>query len=353
MRTGRTIVEIAQEIERQNALKVDYIADTRALVMKTDAQHLAMDVGSENGEEFNIADTMHRQLATRTGVPAQYYKRMQTEAPRLLANNVNHWLQSEPKKRMLRTMGGTARALLSDRYRPLDHGDLLEAILPTLHQAELELKSVQVTERRLYIQAVSPRLQADVKVGDTVQGGIVISNSEIGEGSLRVENLLYRLICLNGMVTGDAIRKAHVGRSHKGGVDLEGARELFSDRTRELDDAALFSKVRDTVTAVLSPEGFEEEVRRVREGGERQILGNPAEAVKVVSAKLRLTEGEQGGVLRHLIEGGDLSAWGLGNAVTRLAHDEPDYDHSVELERAGAMVVTLPRTDWETVANAA
>lgn len=342
---------MAQEIERQQATKADYIADTRVLSVSPTADVMDMDMG-DGTTRFGIADTMHRQLATRTGVPAQYYKKMQAEAPALLARNVNHWLHTEPKKRMVRTLDGTARALLSDRYRPLDHEDLLEAILPSLFQAELEIKSCQVTERRLYLQAVSPRLTADMKVGDTVQGGIVISNSEIGEGSLRIERLLYRLICLNGMVTGDAIRKAHVGRAHSSGMDLD-ARELLSDSTRQLDDAALFSKVRDVVANVLSPEGFEDEVEQYRQGGVRRIEGNPVEAVKVVSARLRLTEKEQGGVLRHLVEGGDLSAWGLGNAVTRMAHDEEDYDRSVEFERQGAMVVTLPQSDWQVIAQAA
>lgn len=44
--------------------------------------------------------------------------------------------------------------------------------------------------------------------------------------------------------------------------------------------------------------------------------------MKVVGAtarRLGLTDGEKDSVLRHLVRGGDLSAWGLANAVTRTA----------------------------------
>jgi hypothetical protein len=33
--------------------------------------------------------------------------------------------------------------------------------------------------------------------------------------------------------------------------------------------------------------------------------------------------------------GGDLTSWGLGNAVTRMAQDVPSYDRSTELESIG------------------
>ena len=46
-----------------------------------------------------------------------------------------------------------------------------------------------------------------VKVGDAVQAGIAISNSEVGQGSLRVEALDYRLVRTNGMIRETAVRK--------------------------------------------------------------------------------------------------------------------------------------------------
>jgi hypothetical protein len=63
-----------------------------------------------------------------------------------------------------------------------------------------------------------------------------------------------------------------------------------------------------------------------------------------------VTEGETSSVLRHLIRGGDLSAWGLANAVTRTAEDVADYDRATELEAAGGRVIELSPSDWRVLA---
>ena len=68
---------------------------------------------------------------------------------------------------------------------------------------------------------------------------------------------------------------------------------------------------------------------------------------------LILTQDEQSSVLRHLIEGGDLSQYGLINAVTRTAEDAKSYDRATELEMAGATVLDLKPTEWRDLALAA
>ena len=64
-----------------------------------------------------------------------------------------------------------------------------------------------------YIKAVNPRLQAEVSPDDIVQAGVIISNSEVGLGSVSIQPLIYRLVCSNGMVVNEAAaRRNHVGR---------------------------------------------------------------------------------------------------------------------------------------------
>ena len=53
------------------------------------------------------------------------YKRQ----PELLAENVNSWFQREPTQRMVRTLDGTVRAFLSNRYRRIDNLDIAEIVL--------------------------------------------------------------------------------------------------------------------------------------------------------------------------------------------------------------------------------
>lgn len=56
-------------------------------------------------EPLDIADTAHRQIGTRLGIPAKYYGKMLTEHPDLLVTNVNAWFEREPTERMLRVLG--------------------------------------------------------------------------------------------------------------------------------------------------------------------------------------------------------------------------------------------------------
>ena len=109
---------------------------------------------------------------------------------------------------MIRSMdygnGRMARALLSDRYRRIDNMEIASAVLPLFAgQADMQVMSCEVTENRMYLKIVNKRLETDVVPGDTVQGGVIIPNSEVGLGAVSVQPLLYRLVCTNGMVVND------------------------------------------------------------------------------------------------------------------------------------------------------
>jgi hypothetical protein len=88
------------------------------------------------------------------------------------------------------------RAVLSDRYRRLDNFDLAENVLPILQRLEgASFESVELTETKMYLKVVTPRVAFEIAPGDVVQAGIVITNSEVGCGTLSVQPLIYRLVC--------------------------------------------------------------------------------------------------------------------------------------------------------------
>jgi len=118
-------------------------------------------------------------------------------------------------------------------------------------------------------------------------------------------------------------------------------------------DKALLLKVRDTIRASLDEGLFTQWVDRLEGTTERNLEGDVTKAVEVLSNRLSLTQDEQSSVLRHLIEGGDLSQYGLINAVTRTADDAKSYDRATELEMAGATVLDLKPTEWRDLALAA
>lgn len=344
MKTGRDIVDIARELKRQMETKKDYVVDTKILSMTDDGM-----LGGQH-HRYGLTNYAHSQLASRLSIPKNYYDRLRTNYPALLAENVNAILHQEPEKRMIRTLDGHIRAFVSDRYRPLDNYDLAEVTLPSLEKAGCELVSAEITETRMYLKAVTPRLKGEVTKGDPVQAGIVISNSEVGAGSLRIEPLVYRLVCLNGMIATDhAMRKYHVGRRS----DTEQMNmRFFRDETRSMTDRAFWMQVRDTVAGVLTEDGFETILTSVRGLKDFQLDAqktDPQKMIEDVTKRIGMSDTEKSGVLQHLIEGGDLSGYGVMNAVTRMSQDVDDYDRATELERVGGMMTGWSVAEWKTV----
>ncbi|MCL4745641.1 MAG: DUF932 domain-containing protein, partial [Burkholderiaceae bacterium] len=101
---------------------------------------------------YGVTDLARRQLAEKLRIPFTYFERMRTERPALLDRNVNTWLQGDQEPRMIRTLDGQVRAVLSDRYRRLDNYDLAENVLPILQRLEgARFESVELTETKMYL----------------------------------------------------------------------------------------------------------------------------------------------------------------------------------------------------------
>ena len=291
---------------------------------------------------LGVNDNAHRQIGAALGIPAKYYDKMQKELPDLLAQNVNAWFDTEPQAKMIRTMDGRARAFLSDRYRRIDNYEIAQTVLPILGELEdAHVESCEVTENRMYIKVVNPRLQADVVPGDTVQAGIMITNSEIGLGSVTVSPLLFRLVCTNGMVVNDAAsRKYHIGRANTVGENFQ----IFTDETIIADDKAFMLKVRDTVRAAVDEARFGQVVNMMRQAkGVKLDTPDIPKFVELTAAEFGLSQNEGRGVLDHLIRDADLSLYGLANAVTRYSQDVESYDRATELESAGYSILGMSR----------
>jgi hypothetical protein len=355
MRTGKNLVELAAEIERRAGLKRDYIAPVGKMqmaVVPDKGPALAM-----QGKELAPINALaHGQIAEYAGIPKAYYDRMVATQPHLLAANVNTWLNDKASdKRMVRTMENSVRAFLSDKYRPLENEDLGEAVLPALLKLDLEIMSTEITERRMYIKAVDRRLFRDVPTGrkmgdgshvffDTVCPAIIISNSEVGCGRLLVETGVYTKVCTNMAMIGAGFKKTHLGARSEISDDVY---EYLSDATKKITDAAVWAQITDVIKGAFDAAKFEAVIGKLTNATEDKIEGDVVELVNKFSKRNTLTEGVRDSVLRQLIEGGDLTRYGLHAAVTRASADVEDYDLATDLERLGGSLIELPRQEWK------
>lgn len=107
MKFGRTLMELAQELDRQRNAKHDYLLDTRNIIMDStdDGQSITLQNPQQHMNTIlRVNDIAHRQIGSALGIPAKYYDKMRAENPDLLAANVNSWFSHDPSTRMVRTL---------------------------------------------------------------------------------------------------------------------------------------------------------------------------------------------------------------------------------------------------------
>jgi hypothetical protein len=144
-------------------------------------------------------------------------------------------------------------------------------------------------------------------------------------------------------------RRRHIGRNVE---EIEDAYALYSDETRKADDRAFWMKIADVVRNVLlDVTRFESIVAKMSEASEAYIQGDPVKAVENLSKTYGFKDDETGSVLSHLLSGGELTQYGLVNAVTRTAQDISDYDRATEFESLGGKLLNLPKVDWNLISN--
>ena len=343
MKQGKSLQELGRELQRQRLNRQDFIADTRSIQMQSNSSGSYLSITTDNQNfSFNIGELAHQQIASRLNIPFRYYQKMQAENPELLDHNVNTWFNQNPERRMIRVLDDNVRAFLSDRYRRLDNLELCAAVLPVIQQMKgANIESCEVTPSRLYLKVVNKKMKAEVAVGDVVQAGFVISNSEVGLGSVRVEPLVFRLVCKNGLICKDFTQKKyHVGKQISSSDDS--AYLLYSDETLAQDDKAFFMKVQDIVRAAVDESKFLLTVDKLRLSQNIPLTHEPVKAVEILADNFQLTENERGDILRQLFIAGDNSRYGLINAVTAASKIAKSYDRATELERIGGEILALP-----------
>jgi hypothetical protein len=344
MKSQFNLSELAQQIMDRAAKKQDFIVDTRQLAYAPSNEALVFSGGEHS---FKVNDHAHGQIAAHTEIPAGYYRRMREEAPELLGANIRTWFDKHPARRMVRTLDGGARAFLSDKYNRMDDDAFASVVLPAVYDVPgAEVVSCGLTDIKTTIKFKSARFTREVKRGDEVQFGVAFSNSEVGAGRLSGSLFAYRLVCLNGMVIEEEqFASTHVGKRHGQTRNLD---EVFQLDTVKADGEATILKLRDFSRELLTDRFVDAQVERMRGLTEIKV-SDPIKAVEAMAKQHSFAEATKTNVLKHLIEGGDLSLWGLANAVTRSAEDQDGYDDATRLETLGGRMLTLPPTEYKVL----
>ncbi|UAK38395.1 hypothetical protein K8O93_00920 [Gordonia bronchialis] len=288
-------------------------------------------------------------LADKFGIPLAYLRRCQTDNWPLFEKNIAGWAENDDRKFLVRLLHGQhdgsqgiLRAVLSDGYGFRDHIDTVMALLTGMRAAGLSADNIgtaDLSDNRLYLRVKAPEISvmapellkgyrspftgAEGADNPVVYAGLLIRNSETGGGALSITPELRIQVCDNGLqITPDAIRSVHLGsRLDEGQVN-------WASDTQEAYEALIAKKVRDAVTAFLTPEYVRSTVEKITEDA-KTPLDDP-KAVEVVAKQLRFNEGEQAALMAHFVKGGQMTAGGVCQAITSVAQEISDADRSNE-----------------------
>ena len=222
---------------------------------------------------------------------------------------------------------GDGEGRLNDRssrivYRNGTFIDVIRADLHTLGSHEVlnavrdgfgsdsdtfEVQRLEIGHEAFRLDVVSPRVSTEVRRGDVIEAGISLEHSYVGERATTVMAFMTRLVCTNGTVHRECVGSRQTTRT----------RRLNADRA----DAGMLQ--------------IEQITRMTRDV--REKLGSTLDSIrKLADKKAELREMEQflrqarmhsGGLVSRLrdawvTEGSERTAFGLFNALTRLAtHD--------------------------------
>lgn len=369
MKTGMSLAALLAEVQRQNEVKRDFVTSTKDNVRMIEAEDMPNSVavvllreGAAELERFAIAETAHKQIAAKLAIPSRYYLRLLSDHRDLVLTQVNALFEREPSSRLFRTLDGTLRAFLSDRFLRLDNAQVLEQTLPAIVKGEIEttLLSSNVGENAMHLKVLftGDELAQEIAKGPRgepriVKPGFRLSNSETGHGQLKIEGFFFDSYCTNGCVFGKQDAFAF-NRSHLGGRLLEGINyEVLSNRSRELEDETIISQVTDVMGALSKPEFAAAMGDKLRAAASTQPVKSAVAAVDKAVAELDLHESERDSILETFIRDRDYTQWGLASAVTERANDEQiSYERTCELEDIGAKVLSMSLNQWTKIVHA-
>jgi len=375
---------LLKQLTDNQTRKADIVQSTGNMQLRTStAGYLPHHSAAYKGDQENVSEIIieadrgmptlttalnpvaFNQLAQKAGIATRDARRFQDYYPAEFDNLVNAIFQRETSNRMIRAYTSDndnyflGRAFVSDAFKTYDNYDLLAAALPPLlDNTEADWRTVRatVTDQKMYIRLKSENFTGTgAAVGDEMAAGIVISNSEVGMGSVSVAELVWTLVCLNGMQTERVQRSAHI-QSARG----EESFGLLADDTKQKDNELTSLKMRDYVAAYSSRENFDNTLQKFRAAAGDIVEADAQTAVNNLGTVLNLTKSQTSSVLDGLLQtvgqsgyaGNPVSRATLVNAVTAVGNNV-DPDQVDDWQKLGGKVLDLPRPDWDRVAAAA
>lgn len=232
---------------------------------------------SVRGKKYSWNDWSFSQFCTKMKLPTDFIRRCPNgEGPSGKKGIVDFWKEQQDSKDFFLRLkysatpdeatgtDGYVRAVLTDRYSVLDNIELVDLMKPFIQTHDLKLHLGSAADKALHMRLLFPE-EVEPRPGDKHQVGVHITNSEVGATNLSGDFLLYRQVCMNGLMVvfdNDSLfsqRHMNIDR-HELRLGVKSALELVSDRQH-----VVFGRVDRALTqAIVNPH---RELKRVLKSG--------------------------------------------------------------------------------------
>ena len=336
MKKGHDIKEVMQKINNDVKFKKDYIVTLNALqINKSDKIYPNLQI-TDSPTQYNLTDHSLNQMCGRLEIGTQYINKCLPVSQELVAHNLNFWIKNNKSRElMLRSFEKNdfrqCRAIMSNRYKRIDNDVVANHSLNKLMDMNADLKYSHYDRDTLNITAVLPKLEGEVQKDDIVQGGITITNSEIGGGSLIIQPFIYRLVCTNGMVAPRYLNRfyaKHVGK-------------VIINPEKDEQWITIIKKMQEQIELVSNPELFQENLQKLKEATEKRVTSTE---IVQLTKRHGVSDFERAQIferLEHYV--GDTfsaSKYELANAITNIANDEDKTDQRArQLQELGGLII--------------
>jgi len=314
-----TFDKVLEDSKNDDVNKRDFIVNPRdSLRMDNEGNFI---LSAENFEgKYTATDWGQNQILEKLGIPIKYAKRLPKD---LLAENVNYWLEQQERNWLLRTrtqgQEGTIRGVLSDRYTKFDNTQILEIIAELMQQqgVNAQINMWELNDGGFHLRVTFPQLERDAGNNDILRVGCHFENSEVGQKSVRITPMVYRLICTNGLM----------------GWTEE---NTFQQRHIHLTEQEMFNRVSQAIGKAMraSDEMLEQFIQ-----AKQQPIDNPAKVIEELGKKKHYSKKLQDEIKTRFYAENENNLYGLVNAFTSAAQIL-DTERRVELEKDAYELLT-------------
>jgi len=280
------------------------------------------------------------QLANRIGAPAEYLRAL---PPSLACDNLNHGLATRSfsadgrDAKLLFHVNGNllCRALTTTMYERVWNHEIAERLLewgtrgwaparPTMRQIDGTLP-LYASDHDMFVFLCHNDLAiAEPGQEGGLYRGVIVENSEVGAGSLKLTRFLYREMCGNHIIWGASnvmdLSLRHVGsirnRLYTWTIALREYQNSGTDKDQMMVSRAMSTTIADTKEGVLD-----------------KLFG-----VRSLNLSRRTIEASYDAVVIDQ-DGSPNTVWGMAQGITRHSQTLPFADKRTELDRAAGKLL--------------